>query len=63
MNFKKYWAEFIGTMVLVLFGCGVAANVGVDSGSGYLMTALAFGLAVLLAPRAVGVGTSTSRQW
>ena len=54
MNFKKYWAEFIGTMVLVLFGCGVAANVGVDSGSGYLMTALAFGLSIVAMAYSIG---------
>lgn len=54
MNFKKYCAEFIGTMVLVLFGCGVAANVGTDSGSGYLMTALAFGLSIVAMAYSIG---------
>ena len=48
-NFKKYAAEFIGTFVLVLFACGTAAVVGCDaaSGSGYLLTALAFGLVIV----------------
>lgn len=54
MNFKKYWAEFIGTMVLVLFGCGVAAAVGTDSGAGYLMTALAFGLSIVAMAYSIG---------
>lgn len=54
LNYRKYWAEFIGTMVLVLFGCGVAANVGTDSGSGYLMTALAFGLSIVAMAYSIG---------
>lgn len=46
---KKYVAEFIGTMTLVLLGCGTAMLVGCDaaSGSGYLLTALAFGLVIV----------------
>lgn len=28
MNIKKYLAEFFGTMVLVLFGCGTAVVTG-----------------------------------
>ena len=40
---KKYVAEFIGTCVLVLMGCGTAMLVGCDAanGSGYLLTAFA----------------------
>lgn len=46
---KKYVAECIGTFVLVLIGCGTAMLVGCDaaSGSGYLLTALAFGLTIV----------------
>ncbi|SCX04510.1 aquaporin Z [Lachnospiraceae bacterium YSD2013] len=46
---KKYIAEFIGTCVLVTLGCGTAMLVGCDaaSGSGYLLTALAFGLVIV----------------
>lgn len=46
---KKYLAEFIGTAVLVVCGCGTAMLVGCDavSGSGYLLTALAFGLVIV----------------
>ena len=46
---KKYIAEFIGTCVLVFMGCGTAMLVGCDSsyGSGYILTALAFGLVIV----------------
>jgi len=46
---KKYVAEFIGTLALVTLGCGTAMLVGCDatSGSGYLLTALAFGLTIV----------------
>ncbi|HAG68731.1 MAG TPA: aquaporin [Lachnospiraceae bacterium] len=46
---KKYIAEFIGTCALVMLGCGTAMLVGCDSqsGSGYLLTALAFGLTIV----------------
>lgn len=49
-------AEFIGTCVLVVFGCGTAMTVGCDStsGYGYILTALAFGL-VIVAPLVGGV--------
>lgn len=46
---KKYLAEFIGTFVLVLLGCGTAMLVGCDAvnGGGYILTALAFGLVIV----------------
>ncbi|NLB52945.1 MAG: aquaporin [Syntrophomonadaceae bacterium] len=46
---KKYIAEFIGTSVLVIMGCGTAMLVGTDSvnGSGYILTALSFGLVIV----------------
>ena len=46
---KKFIAEFIGTLVLVVMGCGTAMLVGCDAveGSGYLLTALAFGLVIV----------------
>lgn len=48
-SFKKYVAEFFGTFVLVFLGCGTAMLVGCDAanGSGYLLTALAFGLVIV----------------
>ncbi len=46
---KKYVAEFIGTLTLVTLGCGTAMLVGCNAaaGSGYLLTALAFGLVIV----------------
>ena len=46
---KKYIAEFIGTAVLVILGCGTAMLVGCssESGSGYILTAMAFGLVIV----------------
>ncbi len=48
LRFKKYFSEFLGTMMLVIFGCGASIAVGTDykNGVGYLLTALAFGLAL-----------------
>ena len=53
---KKYIAEFIGTFVLVTLGCGTAMLVGCDasSGSGYLLTALAFGLSIVAMAYSIG---------
>ena len=53
--FKKYVAEFIGTFVLVFFACGTAVVVGCDVyGSGYLLTALAFGLVIVAMAYSIG---------
>ena len=48
-SFKKYHAEFIGTAVLVILGCGTAMLVGCNAaaGCGYILTALAFGLVIV----------------
>ncbi len=53
---KKYCAEFIGTAVLVVLGCGTAMLVGCDakSGCGYLLTALAFGLTIVAMAYSIG---------
>ncbi len=55
-SIKKYIAEAIGTCVLVTFGCGTAVAVGCDSasGSGYLLTALAFGLVIVAMAYSIG---------
>lgn len=48
-NIRSYLAEFIGTAVLVIMGCGTAMLVGCSSaeGSGYILTAFAFGLVIV----------------
>ncbi|HUK85990.1 MAG TPA: aquaporin Z [Candidatus Acidoferrum sp.] len=53
---KKYLAELIGTMVLVLMGCGSAVIAGQILGVqyAYVGIALAFGLAVLTMVYAIG---------
>ena len=53
---KKYIAEMIGTFVLVVMGCGTAMLVGCDAfvGTGYLLTALAFGLSIVAMAYSIG---------
>lgn len=54
---KKYISEFIGTLVLVLFACGVAAATGcngADPNASYFMTALAFGLVIVAMAYSIG---------
>lgn len=47
---RKYIAEFIGTLTLVLFGCGIA----VVSGGNLVATALAFGLSIVAMAYVIG---------
>lgn len=59
---KKYLAEMVGTMVLVLMGCGTAVSLGCTSNDPALAstvvgTAMAFGLAVVAMAYTIG-GTS-----
>ena len=57
---KVFWAEFIGTFILVFFGCGTAMVCGGlngGTGAGFLgvvAIALAFGLAIVAAAYAIG---------
>ncbi len=54
---KKYLAEMVGTMVLVLMGCGVAVSLGCDPTANIpavVGTALAFGLAVVAMAYTIG---------
>ena len=46
---RKLISEFIGTLVLVVMGCGTAMLVGCNAalGGGYILTALAFGLVIV----------------
>lgn len=48
-DMKKYIAECVGTLTLVVLGCGTAMLVGCDAanGGGYILTALAFGLVIV----------------
>ncbi len=51
---KKYFAEFIGTAVLTLLGCGTAVFVGCGEPAGVAATALAFGLSVIAMAYTIG---------
>ncbi len=53
---KKYLAELVGTMVLVLMGCGAAVSLGCDNGAPATVvgTAMAFGLAVVAMAYTIG---------
>ncbi|MBQ7423025.1 MAG: MIP family channel protein [Prevotella sp.] len=54
---KKYLAEMVGTMVLVLMGCGVAVSLGCDPVNNIpavVGTAIAFGLAVVAMAYTIG---------
>src|SRR5208283_3270501 len=49
---KKYFAESVGTFILVLFGCGTAVVAG--DKVGILGIAFAFGLALIAAAYGIG---------
>lgn len=57
---KKYFAEFIGTLALVFFGCGTAVVCGGFTGGtgdgflGVVAISLAFGLAIVASAYAIG---------
>lgn len=56
-SLKKYVAEFVGTLVLVLFACGAAAVLGCDTAkadAAYFMTAAAFGLVIVAMAYSIG---------
>ncbi len=55
-TFSKFAAEFFGTMVLVLMGCGSAVIAGANgtTGVGLLGIAFAFGLSVVAMAYAIG---------
>jgi aquaporin Z len=63
MSVKKYVAEFIGTAVLVLFGCGAAvtantlignSGVTIPLAMSTLLIAFAFGLVIVAMAYSVG---------
>jgi aquaporin Z len=49
---KKYFAEFIGTLILTLFGCGAAVVAGAQIG--VLGISFAFGFALIAAAYGIG---------
>ena len=51
---KKYFAELVGTFVLVFMGCGSAIFLGASPEGGHLAVALAFGLSIVA--MAYGIG-------
>ncbi|MFV0606117.1 MAG: aquaporin Z [Niabella sp.] len=53
---SKFFAEMLGTMVLVLMGCGAAVIAGADGATGVGLTgiAFAFGLSVVAMAYAIG---------
>lgn len=51
---KKFIAELVGTMMLVLIACGVAVVVGCDTPAGIIATALAFGLVIVAMAYSIG---------
>ena len=51
---KKYFAEFIGTLVLTLMGCGTAVFLGCGTSAGVVGTAIAFGLSVVAMAYSIG---------
>lgn len=60
MNIRKYLCEFIGTLVLVLFGCGTAVvtggfSAGLGIGTmGVFTIAIAFGLSIVAMAYVIG---------
>ena len=55
MNMKKLLAEALGTMVLVLMGCGSAVFFGCETGSAQVLAvAFAFGLSVIAMAYTIG---------
>ena len=54
---KKFFAECLGTFVLVFFACGTAAALGcngADPNVAYLLTALSFGLVIVAMAYSIG---------
>lgn len=55
LNVKKLSAEFLGTLVLVLFACGAAVFIGATQLAGdYLAIAFAFGLVIVAMAYVIG---------
>ena len=53
-NINKYFAELLGTGVLVFMGCGSAVFLGCAANGGHLAVALAFGLSIVAMAYVIG---------
>ena len=53
-SLRKYFAEVVGTAVLVFMGCGSAVFLGCDAAGGHLAVALAFGLSIVAMAYVIG---------
>jgi aquaporin Z len=53
-SIRKYFAELVGTMVLVFMGCGAAVFLGCGTDGGHLAVALAFGLSIVAMAYIIG---------
>jgi len=51
---KKYFAEVLGTLVLVFMGCGSAVLLGCEPDGGHLAVAFAFGLSIVAMAYVIG---------
>lgn len=64
MDMKIFMAEFVGTAMLILLGCGVCANVNLEKsgmkGAGAVQITLAWGLAVMLPAFVFGEASGAS---
>eukprot|EP00439_Symbiodinium_sp_Y106_P024726 s1405_g3.t1 len=54
LDLKAIFAELVGTMLLILIGCGVACAYGPSDGQTRLLVALAFGGGVMAIAYAIG---------
>ena len=54
ISLKKYFSEFIGTMVLVFMGCGSAVFLGCEPNGGHLAVAFAFGFSIIAMAYVIG---------
>ena len=53
-DLKKYFAELVGTAVLVFMGCGSAVFLGCAVNGGHLAVALSFGLSIVAMAYVIG---------
>lgn len=54
LNLRKFCAEFLGTMLLVFFGCGVAMTISYAGTLVNVAIALAFGLSIIAVAAMIG---------